>query len=96
MHPTEPHPALRALVRGRVQGVGFRFFTYGRARALGLSGSVRNLPDGRVEVRAAGPREQLEALVEDLRRGPALARVDDVDLDWAAPAPEPGPFSIGS
>lgn len=74
---------LRALVRGRVQGVNFRFFVASHARRLGLKGYVRNLPDGAtVEVDATGPREALEALVPLLHRGPAFARVDRVDLEW--------------
>lgn len=91
-----PPPAtLRAFVSGRVQGVGFRFYAYGQARKLGLEGMVRNLPDGRVEVHAGGPREALEQFVGVLEKGPALSRVDRVELDWKAEPPEPGPFSIG-
>jgi len=67
------------VVRGRVQGVGFRHFTIQAARALGVRGTVRNVPDGTVEVRAAGPAERLEALCERLRRGPPSARVASID-----------------
>jgi len=75
--------ALRAVVRGRVQGVGFRDYVYTRARFLGLRGYVRNLPDGRsLEVVAEGPREDLEQLLEYLREGPRTARVDSVDVEW--------------
>ena len=82
-------------VAGWVQGVGFRFFVIDRARRLGLAGSARYLPDGRVEVLARGPRPVLEALAADLRAGPAMSRVDELDLQWGAPVPTTGEFSIG-
>jgi acylphosphatase len=66
------------LVSGRVQGVGFRWWTLGKGRRLGLSGTVRNLRDGSVEVRAAGPAEALDELERWLRQGPPGARVDGV------------------
>jgi acylphosphatase len=68
----------RFVVRGRVQGVGFRWWTRGRARELGLVGSVRNRPDGTVEIFAAGPPDRLERFRGLLRRGPTSARVEDV------------------
>jgi len=71
-----------ARVRGRVQGVGFRFFVLEQAHTLGVSGWVRNLPDRRVEVVAEGERALLERLLSDLRRGPRGAHVDDVDAQW--------------
>ena len=78
--------ALRAVVRGRVQGVGFRQFVEWRARRLGLTGWVRNLPDGAsVEVAAEGPRTALEELLRALREGPRLSRVDAVEAEWGAP-----------
>ncbi|MBI2913811.1 MAG: acylphosphatase [Chloroflexi bacterium] len=75
--------ALRAVVRGRVQGVGFRDYVYTRARFLGLTGYVRNLPDSRsLEVVAEGRRQDLEQLLEYLRDGPRTARVDAIDAEW--------------
>lgn len=71
--------ARRFLVRGRVQGVGFRWFVEREARTLGIAGWVRNNADGAVEVFAQGTRDQLSALREQLQRGPRAARVDDVD-----------------
>lgn len=71
---------------GRVQGVGFRHFTIRAARALGLRGTVRNVPDGTVEVRAAGPPERLESLRERLRQGPSAALVEGIRT--AEPADE--------
>jgi acylphosphatase len=67
----------RFLVSGQVQGVGFRWFVARHARALGLGGYARNLPDGRVEVVAGGGRgEALARLEELLRAGPAHAMVE--------------------
>lgn len=78
-----PLVSLRALVRGRVQGVGFREFVYVRAGFLGLTGYVRNGDDGRsLEVVAEGERQSLEQLLEYLRQGPRSARVDAVDVRW--------------
>ena len=65
-------------IRGRVQGVGFRWFVMREAERLKLGGYVTNLPDGSVEVVSQGPEEALEKLEGQLRRGPSHARVDDV------------------
>jgi acylphosphatase len=70
------------LVSGRVQGVGFRYFTASQARRLGVGGSVRNLPDGAVEIIAEGDRSALEALIAAVRRGPTGAVVRDVRVEW--------------
>ncbi|HEX9582598.1 MAG TPA: acylphosphatase [Gemmatimonadales bacterium] len=75
----ERDQGVRWLVSGSVQGVGFRWFVARHARRLGLTGSVRNLPDGRVEVSAFGPELVLQALERELRKGPLSARVDDVE-----------------
>jgi acylphosphatase len=71
--------AARWLVSGRVQGVGFRWFVVRRAGELGLTGWVRNLPDGRVEVVAAGQPAALTAMELGLAEGPRAARVDHVE-----------------
>ena len=77
------------VVTGRVQGVGFRYFTAMRARALGLAGAVRNLPNGHVEITASGERATLETLIAAVREGPPGALVRDLRIDWeAAEAPE--------
>lgn len=73
---------LSAIVHGRVHGVFFRDFTQRQARSLGLSGYVRNLPDGTVEAVAEGPQEALEKLLGQLRVGSPEARVDRVDSHW--------------
>jgi len=72
--------ARRFLVTGRVQGVGFRWFAARLARELGLRGSARNLPDGRVEMIAAGDTARLAELESGLRAGPPAARVDRLDV----------------
>lgn len=71
--------ALRLLLSGRVQGVGFRYFTWRQAEALGVAGTVANLPDGRVEVQVAGDPERVEEFKRRLRQGPPAARVMEVD-----------------
>jgi acylphosphatase len=68
-------------VSGRVQGVGFRLFTWDVACREGLTGLVRNLPDGRVEAIAEGERDALDRFEWAISRGPAGARVDHVDRD---------------
>jgi acylphosphatase len=73
---------IQAIVTGRVQGVGYRFFAQERAVARGLAGTVRNLPGGSVEVEAEGPRPLLEAFLDELRHGPPAARVSDVEVRW--------------
>ena len=83
-----------AVVRGRVQGVGYRYFVLDRARTLRLGGYVSNLPDGAVHVVAAGPREFLDRLLESLRKGPFMARVDDIAVTWGLPAVPSGEFGI--
>lgn len=80
----------RFLVSGLVQGVGFRWFVARHARALGLVGYARNLPDGRVEVVVSGPEESLPALERLLRAGPANAQVERVER-----TSEPGPVPAG-
>jgi acylphosphatase len=75
----------RYLVRGRVQGVGFRFFVEREARLLGVAGWVRNNVDGAVEVLATGTQAQQAALLATLHQGPRAARVDDVAESDAQP-----------
>ncbi|MES1972251.1 MAG: acylphosphatase [Pseudomonadota bacterium] len=70
----------RMMVSGRVQGVGYRNWTIWTANALGVTGWVRNVQDGRVEIMASGDDQALGALVEACREGPALARVDDIEV----------------
>jgi acylphosphatase len=75
---------LHALVEGVVQGVGFRFFVTNYAEELHLTGWVRNLWDGRVELTAEGPKTTLELLLKHLQEGPRSAHVSNVDVQWQA------------
>jgi acylphosphatase len=69
----------RVLVSGRVQGVGFRWYAVEQARALGLQGWVRNLPDGRVEAWVQGQPPAVESMLAWLAKGPRHARVDALE-----------------
>ena len=73
---------LHAVVKGDVQGVGFRYFVQRSAEALKLTGWVRNLGSGDVECVAEGPRPALDSLLDAVRQGPRGAEVSDVDADW--------------
>ena len=75
--------ARRFYVSGQVQGVGYRFFACSAAEQRGISGYVRNLRDGRVEVYAVGTERQLGALRDALKRGPRFAHVEAVNEDVA-------------
>lgn len=86
---------LHVRINGIVQGVGFRWFVRERARRLGLSGWVRNLPDGSVEVAAAGDEKQLELLRAELQRGPRGAAVEQLqEVNGPLPEPLSEPFGI--
>lgn len=74
---------LHAIVRGHVQGVSFRYETLRKAFEIGVTGWVRNRPDGSVEVTAEGERAQLQRLLDFLHRGPPAARVSDVQTEWS-------------
>lgn len=98
MLPSSPEPselvAAKILVSGRVQGVWYRAFAQEAAVALGLSGWVRNLPDGRVEVFAEGPRARVEDLLTRLRVGPPRAVVTDVSVTWTHAAGHAEGFAV--
>ena len=70
----------RMMVSGKVQGVGYRNWAIWTANALGVTGWIRNVQDGRIEIMASGEGKALDALVEACRQGPQLARVDDVEV----------------
>lgn len=78
---------LHAIISGRVQGVGFRYFAVETARSLDLKGYVRNLANGGLEVVAEGDQASLEAFVKRLQRGPAAARITNVQISYG-PATE--------
>lgn len=81
---------VRVLVRGRVQGVFFRAEARERARSLGVAGWIRNAGDGSVEAAFEGPDDRVDSLVEWCRRGPAGARVDEIEAVSEEPAGEIG------
>jgi acylphosphatase len=85
---------VRVVIRGNVQGVGFRRFVEREARHLRLRGWVRNRSDGSVEAEAEGGRTELQALIETLRRGPVGARVTSVDESWSEGEPEHRDFQV--
>ena len=77
--------ALRIIISGHVQGVFFRASTQARASELGVTGWVRNLQDGTVEVHAEGNQDALDHFIEWCRKGPPSAKVSQCDLDWTVP-----------
>ncbi len=81
-------------IKGRVQGVGFRYTTRQEALSRGLTGWARNLPDGRVEALFEGDRDDLETMVAWCRTSPGVARVDSVETAWEKAAPTHDSFSI--
>lgn len=87
---------IRAVVRGRVQGVGYRAFTLHHAHRLGLRGTVANRPDGSVECVVEGPRDAVEELLGLLRRGPYHARVDGVEVSQLQPQGLLPPMTVTS
>ena len=80
----------RYIVRGRVQGVGYRYFVMREAAALGVSGFARNLPDGTVEVIAEAADDVLDLFEDRLREGPSFSRVTDLDRSAIAPRGDQG------
>jgi acylphosphatase len=87
-------PVFKAQIIGRVQGVGYRFFTEDVAIRLNIKGYVKNLYDGSVEVYAEADKEILEHFLEALKRGPGLARVGQVKVEWLDKNPEHHTFRI--
>jgi acylphosphatase len=90
----QQHVRVRAVVRGRVQQVGFRMFVLRHAQRLGLHGTVGNRPDRAVEAVVEGPRGAVDELVRLLHEGPGAARVDEVDTREEAAAGSLPPMRI--
>ena len=86
--------ARRYVIAGRVQGVGFRWFTHDAAARTGVHGWVRNLADGSVEVMAEGDQAAVDHLEAAIRRGPSSARVERFDMEELAPTGRPAGFEI--
>lgn len=80
----------RILITGQVQGVFFRQWTADTADRLGVSGWVRNRPDGSVEVHASGEADAVEALIAELRHGPPMAQVSDIAIEESEAGPGTG------
>lgn len=91
---SQERKGLHLLIDGRVQGVGYRWFARNAGRELGLTGKVRNLPDGRVEVHAAGDPDKLAELIGRLREGPPAARVQTIAEEELATVPDWDGFDI--
>lgn len=89
-----PPERLEAVVHGRVQGVGFRWFVMREAGTLGLSGWVANEPDGSVRCVAEGPRLVLEQLLAELRAGPPAAVVRRIDETWSPASGDLPAFTV--
>lgn len=85
---------IRARVTGRVQGVGFRYFTWNLGRDLGLVGYVRNERDGGVLIEAQGPTDAVAQLLERVQRGPAHARVEQAAVEELPPSDDAREFEI--
>ncbi len=90
----EQNVRLHAVVAGRVQGVGFRFFTQRHAVKLGLRGWVRNRWNGTVELVAEGPRPEVEELLAAIRRGPRPGTTRSVEVDWQEATGEFSTFRV--
>jgi len=82
--------SVQAVFHGRVQGVWFRAWTQGEALKLGLSGWVRNCADGTVEAVFSGEDENVAAMLDKARKGPPLARVDNITTEPANAPEGPG------
>ena len=87
--------SVQVRITGRVQGVGFRAWTERQANALGLSGWVRNRPDGSVEALFSGPEDAVETMLAACRQGPRLAAVDKVEAIGPGEGVR-GPFEVRS
>jgi acylphosphatase len=85
---------VHVFLSGRVQGVAYRYFAEKLANSLSVTGWVRNLRDGRVEVLAEGDRPDVEGFLERLRDGPRLARIDGVEIEWGEYTGEFAAFEV--
>ena len=90
----ERKPSVYIIIKGKVQGVSFRYFTLKQAQELNIVGWVRNKPNGTVESVAQGDKINLELFIEKLKQGSSLSRVDDVILSWEHQEKDYENFSI--
>ena len=82
------------IVSGMVQGVGFRYYVYGKAKQLGISGYVSNLDNGSVEIAAEAERSLIEELIKEIKVGPRYADVTDMRIEWRTPNQQFNDFKI--
>ena len=92
--PSNKRRRVHLTIKGYVQGVGFRFFTLQNGTQLRLNGWVRNKFNGNVEVLAEGSEKDLYALIQEIRRGPPSAEVQDVEIAWEEPKDDLPPFTV--
>jgi len=85
---------LHVILQGFVQGVGFRFFVYRAGQDLQLQGWVRNRINGNVEILADGSRKKLDAFLKEVRKGPQMAQVVKIDVEWQKSKSDLSPFTI--
>ena len=76
--------SVKIIIKGRVQGVSYRYFTLKQAQSFNISGWVKNEDNGDVGAYAEGDRESLDQFINQLRKGPSFSRVEDVILMWVA------------
>ena len=86
--------SVKIIIKGRVQGVSYRYFTLWQAQSFNIFGWVRNEPDGDVKVYAEGQKENLDQFINYLKKGPSFSRVDDVILNWEAEDKSYNEFNI--
>ncbi|MCC6548037.1 acylphosphatase [Candidatus Sumerlaeota bacterium] len=92
--PETQHNCFHATIKGRVQKVGYRVFTREAAMRFSITGWVKNLNDGSVEVFAEGEEVNLTEFLTELYRGPVLSHVQDIDLDWKSSEKQHEEFAI--
>ncbi len=92
--PQEYQKAVSVLVKGRVQGVGFRAFTRRHAMLLGLKGEVSNLPDGAVKAHIEGSSERVKQMLHLIKQGPSLARVENIVVSPMKPTGQYKTFEV--
>ena len=84
----------RLFISGFVQGVGFRRFVQKQAQEMSVGGWVRNLPDGRVEVLLQGERQEVEMVIDACHKGPFLAEIEEVEIEWEDVTQEHVDFTV--
>ena len=85
---------VKIIIKGRVQGVSYRYFTLRQAQSFNIFGWVRNEANGDVKVYAEGVKESLDQFINYLKKGPSFSRVDDVILNWEAEDKSYNEFNI--